>query len=83
MSWEGTFTYVIARAADVMTASIVWRQPDVTISSHCGLELRKPKGNWFLRGLGRLLNRIQKNHTEEAIKGDIADAKAAILFLGG
>lgn len=83
MSWQGTFTYVIARAADVMTASIIWRQPDVTISSHCGLELRKPKGNWFLRGLGRLLNRMQAGHTEMAIRGDIQEAKEAIQFLGG
>lgn len=84
MSWSnGTWTRIVATSADIMLAGWIWRQYDVTISAHCGLELRKPRGNWVLRGLGRALNWMSAGHCEGAIAADIARAKSAISFLGG
>lgn len=83
MSWSGTYTHTLAIAADMGTASIFWNREDVTVSSLCGLELRKPAGNWFLRALGRLLNRVQANHCELAIAADRARAQSTIALLGG
>lgn len=71
---------------DVFVGSLAARDPDVTISSYCGLALRTPKpGFWQMvaRGLGHVLNFISKNHCESAIKNDIERAKEAITTLGG
>jgi hypothetical protein len=67
---------------DIFVGSLAARDPDVTISSYCGLALRS-KGNVFLRGLGHVLNAISKDHCEKAITSDIARAKNAITRLGG
>lgn len=68
---------------DIFVGSLFARDPDVTISSYCGLALRSPAGNRFLRGLGRILNTISRNHCEQAIASDIARAQAAIGRLRG
>lgn len=82
MSWQGTWTYIVARAADVFTASVIWKRDDVTVSSLCGLELRAgTKGDPTMQRLGRFLNRLQANHCELAIAADIARAQGAIKLL--
>lgn len=84
MAWSsGTYTRILATSVDILLAAAVWRQYDITISSHCGLALRNPSGNRLLRGLGRLLNTIQRNHCELAIQGDMERAKEAITALWG
>ena len=84
MSWQGTWTYIVARSADVFTASVIWNEADVTVSSICGLELRAgSKGDPTLQRLGRFLNRLQKNHCELAIAADLARAQAAVKMLTG
>lgn len=82
MAWSNTFTGILAMSADIATASVCWKHEDVTVSSLAGLQLRKPGGIWSLRVLGRVLNRIQKNHCELAIASDIARAKRALVLLG-
>lgn len=74
--------YRLAVAIDVLLASWFWKVPDVTISSLCGLALRKdPKVRSFNGYLGRLLNRIQTEHTEKAIAHDLARAEAIKVLL--
>lgn len=85
MSWDKTYSFTLAIAADVLTASILWNRRDVTVSSLCGLQLRRianqEGGIWILVQLGRLLNKIQANHCELAIQGDLAEARETIQFL--
>lgn len=80
MSWDRTYTHTIAVSIDVLTASIVWNDNDVCVSSLAGLALRA-KRSGFLAWLGRLLNKIQANHCELSIAGDIARCQAAIKLL--
>ena len=71
---------------DVFVGSICARDPDVTISSYCGLALRsRQSGFWqaVARGLGHTLNFIVRNHCEGAITNDIERAREAIKTLGG
>ena len=78
----GTYGYVLARAIDVLCATAIWRDSDVTISAMCGMELRKPSPARWARWLGWVLNHIQANHCEQAIAADIARAKAILVRLG-
>ncbi len=82
MEWSKTFTGIVAISADIFTASVFWKHADVTVSSLCGLELRKSGGIWSLRVIGRLLNRIQTDHCERAIASDIERAREALTLLG-
>jgi hypothetical protein len=69
---------------DIFVGSLCARDPDITISSYCGLALRNPNpGFWqrIARGLGHTLNFISKNHCEGAIAHDIVRANAAIKIL--
>ncbi len=80
---KGAYWFKFILAVDVFCCAILLRDADTTISSECGLALRNPSGNGFLRALGRFLNTISRNHCEQAISSDIARAKAAIGRLGG
>lgn len=86
MSWDSTYTYKVAISVDVLTASIFWNRTDLTVSSLCGLELRKKatgKGAiWSLVQLGRFLNWLNKDHCESAIRGDAQAALNALNILG-
>lgn len=62
--------------------SVLWsRDFDITISSQCGLYWRKgnPPAFWHL--LHVVLNALQKNHCEDALKGDLTRAQSAIKLL--
>ncbi len=84
MKWyRWSWTRVLATAVDVMFATAIWREYDITISSQCGLQLRKPDPAWWAQWLGWVLNHIQKNHCELAIKDDIQRADAALSILRG
>lgn len=70
---------------DIFIGSLFARDPDVTISSYCGLALRENKpglGQAFLRCLGRVLNFIVKNHCDHAIANDAVRAQQALKRLG-
>jgi hypothetical protein len=70
-------------ALDMFACCIIWRDPDVTISSMCGLELRKPTPAIWALVIGGALNKINPGHCESAIIGDIARAQSALILLGG
>jgi hypothetical protein len=79
-----TFAGKSLLALDKFVAALVWRDTGITISSYCGLALRKKEpgfGNVILRNIGRGLNSLSPNHCEEAISGDIKGAVDVILFL--
>jgi hypothetical protein len=65
---------------DIFVGSLFARDPDITISSYCGLALRS-KGNMILRGLGHTLNFMVKGHCEAAIVHDRERAEDAIRIL--
>jgi len=76
------YVKILAVSVDIFLASIFWNKPDVTISSLCGLALRKdPNVRSFEGYLGRMLNRIQKDHCEHAIASDIIRAQGILKVL--
>jgi hypothetical protein len=82
VSKEKTLTHRIAVALDILTLSVTWKQYDVTISSWCGMEIRKGSaGNKFGRALGWCLNHLQANHCELAILADLERAQSAATYL--
>lgn len=79
-----TWTHIFAVSVDILFFSICRGVYDCTISSWCGLEIRKGSaGNKFGRGLGWVLNHIQKDHCELAIAADQARAAACLNYLTG
>lgn len=73
------FKFLIA--LDIFVCTLVWRDPDITISSMTGLELRKPKPRLWARILGWILNHVQAGHCERAVKHDILRAQMALAIL--
>lgn len=71
MSWSNTYSHTLAIAVDILTASVFWNVEDVTVSSLCGLAIRKGLTTSFLGRLGWVLNKISKNHCELAIAADL------------
>lgn len=67
---------------DMFVGALIWRDSGVTISSYCGLELRKPSPRWWARGLGGALNWIATGHCESAIAHDIGRSQEALAILG-
>jgi hypothetical protein len=80
---NNAYVTVLARAVDIVCCTIIWRNYDVTISSMCGLELRKPNPAWWAKILGGMLNKIQANHCELAIQADLLRATSTIGMLLG
>ena len=78
-----SWTHAFALAVDVLTFSIIRQRFDITISSWCGLQLRRgARGAWFGRILGTVLNHIETNHCELAIAADADRARTALQYLG-
>lgn len=84
-----TFFHALCVAADIFAAAILWTNKgfDITISSMCGLELRKynlkiPGCSKRLVYLGKALNWIQRGHCESAIQADILRCQNALYALG-
>ncbi len=79
----GAYWFKFILGVDMLGAAILFRDPDVTISSMTGLALRRTTPPIWAIVLGRwFLNRLQKDHCELAIVHDIMRAKGAIKLLG-
>ena len=85
MKWYKRAFYAIALCLDYGAELLVfWRtHKPMTISSKCGLALRRGETTTALARLGRTLNKLDPGHTDGAIKDDIIRAKAAIKELEG
>ena len=77
------YNYKLALFVDLFFCAAIWRDADITISSMCGLELRSRVPVWWAKVLGGLLNRIQANHCELAIKDDMLRCGLAMSILEG
>ena len=82
VTYSNGYAMVVARTIDIAFAGFIWREPGVTISSLCGLEMRKPRPRLWARVLNAMLNAIEKNHCELAIICDRERAQAALALLG-
>lgn len=82
MTYRNTYFLVLLRAIDILACSWIWRDYDITISSMCGLELRKAQPAWWARWLGGLLNKLQAGHCESAIIADTDRCREALSILG-
>lgn len=81
--YSNAYFLVLLRGIDILFCTWIWRQYDITISSMCGLELRKPDPKWWAVLLGGALNKLQAGHCESAIVSDIARVVAARIILEG
>ena len=79
---SNAYFLVVLRAVDILACTWIWRNYDITISSMCGLELRKFKPAWWAQMLGGFLNWLQPGHCESAIIADRARLIAAQVILG-
>lgn len=80
---NNSYTMVIARTIDIMFCGWIWRNYDITISSMCGLELRKgAAAKRWAKILGGFLNKCEAGHCELAILADIARLQEAGITLG-
>lgn len=78
-----TYVFKVLIAFDIFVCAIIWRDPDITISSMTGLELRRPTPRAWARILGWVLNHLEKGHCESAIAHDIGRAEGALKILSG
>lgn len=75
------YLMVLLRGIDILAATWIWRDYDLTISSLTGLELRKVSPRKWAVILGWVLNHIQKNHCELAIHSDLVRALTTIQMI--
>ncbi|MDB6104026.1 MAG: hypothetical protein JWO52_4025 [Gammaproteobacteria bacterium] len=68
-------------AFDVFCCALITRENALSISAQCGLYWRHGNPPVFWSLLHRLLNAVQKDHCELAVKNDLARAQAAIRLL--
>jgi hypothetical protein len=73
---NNTWAFKLLLAIDVFFCSIIWRDPNVTISSMTGLERRKAVTKWWA-----LFMPLSDKHCEKAISFDIERARAALRLL--
>ncbi len=82
---SNTYFLVLCRAVDILCCTVLWRDYDITISSICGLALRKERAGLpaskVLCALGRALNWLQTAHCERAIAADLLRIRLATSIL--
>ena len=78
----GAYWFKFLLGLDMLGAALLFRDPDVTISSLTGLALRGPCPPRWARALGGCLDWLQADHCELAIAHDIMRAYAARQLLG-
>jgi len=82
-STEKLYAYKFLIALDRFGGAIFLREPNITISTGCGLELRKENPAWWACLIGRqFLNRFWPNHCEIAIRYDAYIAWKTVNALG-
>jgi hypothetical protein len=74
------FKFLIA--FDMLVATLIWRNADITISAYAGLAMRKRTPPFWAKFLSMYLNVISPDHCENALVDDTARAKAALVILG-
>jgi hypothetical protein len=82
-TFSNSWALVVLRALDVFFACCIWRDYNITISSWCGLELRKENPKRWAKILGKILDKIQEGHCEIAIKTDIERIQVSLDILNG
>ena len=66
---------------DLFVCACIFRIPDITISSVCGLALRRPDPPWAAKAVSWFCNLFAANHCENAIQADAARARTALSVL--
>jgi hypothetical protein len=75
------YVYKVLLFLDLFVCALVFRDPDVTISSETGLAMNRAKPPLWAKLLNGFLNAIQKGHCQMAIQADIVRAQTAIAYL--
>jgi hypothetical protein len=85
MSFQTGILHGIAISLDYGVEMLFrWRKADpMTVSSLCGLALRRGEKWTVLAVLGKILNFISTGHCESAIEADKERLKTALLELNG
>lgn len=76
-----TYIFKILLYLDILVSGLIWRDPGITISARCGLELRNYAPALWARIIGGFLNFISKNHCDNAIVSDMKRASEALAIL--
>ena len=83
MSFEQTYVFKFLIYLDRFIGALLFRDSNITISSQCGLELRKENPAWWAKLIGKhFLNRFWANHCEIAIRYDAYTAHETLKRLG-
>ncbi len=75
------YAYKALLFLDIFICSLLFRDPDVTISAETGLAMQRAQPPLWAELLNDFLNLIHKGHCAQAIIDDIARAKTAIAYL--
>jgi hypothetical protein len=82
MSFEQTYAFKFLIYVDRFVGALIFRDSNITISSQCGLELRKENPALWAKLLGGTLNWIETDHCEKAIRYDAYYAHVTLQRLG-
>lgn len=75
------YLYKVLLFFDIFVSSLLFRDPDVTISAETGLAMQRAKAPLWAKFLNGFLNMIRPGHCAQAINDDIARAQTAIRYL--
>lgn len=81
MSAGANYAYKALLFIDLFCCALLFRDPDVTISSETGLAMLRADPPRWARMLNWCLNKIQPGHCQMAILADIERAQRAIAYL--
>jgi hypothetical protein len=76
-----SYAYKVLLFMDLFVCALVFRDPDVTISSEVGLAMQRAIPPWWATFTNSFLNLIRKGHCQLAIGEDIERAQVAIKYL--
>lgn len=76
-----TYVAKVLYAFDLFACALITRENGLSISAQCGLYWRRGNPPLFWHLLHLVLNAIQKDHCELAIRNDLARAQAAVKLL--
>lgn len=76
-----TYVFKVLLYLDMFVSALIWRNPDITISSQTGLALQTLAPPKWATVLGWVLDKLQPNHCQLAIADDLTRAQAAVATL--